>query len=210
MFLKPAFMHGAPQARQRGITLIESLVAMVVTAVALFGILGVQMRTLVDTQSGVRRAQAIRLIEDLGELMQSNPDALNNLSTYASTPVTVTNCASTACSPTQLAAYDIKNWADSVAQVLPAGQATVFSPKNGSRQLGVLIGWREGEYNLDGKARTVAEKNALNAPFQVSGTASDNSAVNCPAGLVCHIQYLQPTQRCTPWAVGGGTLYCPN
>lgn len=210
MPVNSAFTRGAPRAQQRGITLIESLVAMVVTAVALFGILGVQMRTLVDTQSGVRRAQAIRLIEDLGELMQNNPDALNNLSTYASTPNTTANCASTACSPSQLAAYDIKNWTNSVAQALPAGQAIVFTPKNGSRQLGVLIGWRDGEYNLDGKARTVAEKNALDAPFQVTGTASDNSAVACPAGLVCHLQYLQPTQRCTPWAVGGGALYCPS
>ncbi|HRN05700.1 MAG TPA: prepilin-type N-terminal cleavage/methylation domain-containing protein, partial [Ottowia sp.] len=54
-------MTSSSRAAQRGVTLIESLVALVVVAVALFGILGIQMRTLVDTQSGVRRAQAIRL-----------------------------------------------------------------------------------------------------------------------------------------------------
>ena len=49
---------------QRGISLIESLVAIVVMALGILGILGVQMRTLADTQTGVRRAHAIRLIED--------------------------------------------------------------------------------------------------------------------------------------------------
>ena len=44
---------------QRGVSLIESLVAIVVTALGILGILGVQMRTLADTQTGVRRAQAI-------------------------------------------------------------------------------------------------------------------------------------------------------
>src|SRR2546429_3388547 len=34
---------------------------------------GTQMRTLTDTQTTVRRAQAIRLIEDLGERMKVNP-----------------------------------------------------------------------------------------------------------------------------------------
>lgn len=51
--------------RQRGISLIESLVAIVVMALGILGILGVQMRTLTDTSTTVRRAQAIRLIEDL-------------------------------------------------------------------------------------------------------------------------------------------------
>ncbi|MBS0382278.1 MAG: hypothetical protein JSR56_07585, partial [Proteobacteria bacterium] len=67
-----------------------------------------------------------------------------------------------------------------------------------------------GDYNLDGKARTASEASALATPFQVSATASDGSTLQCPAGLVCHLQYVQPTQRCTPWTVGGGTLYCPN
>src|SRR5690606_32281252 len=86
--------------RQRGITLIESLVAILVTALGILGILGVQMRTLTDTQTTVRRAQAIRLIEDLGERLKVNPNALMVLGSYQSgwtanppTPPAGTNCA---------------------------------------------------------------------------------------------------------------------
>ena len=40
--------------RAKGFTLIETLVATVVTALGVLGILSLQMRTLADTQSGVR------------------------------------------------------------------------------------------------------------------------------------------------------------
>ena len=65
-----------PSRKQRGITLLESMIAIVVAALGIFGILGVQMRTLADTQTSMRRAQAIRLIEDMSERMKVNPNAL--------------------------------------------------------------------------------------------------------------------------------------
>ena len=67
--LKPMTTTLPKNKHQRGIALIESLVAIVITALGILGILGVQMRTLADTSTTVRRAQAIRLIEDLGERM---------------------------------------------------------------------------------------------------------------------------------------------
>ncbi|MBS0506119.1 MAG: type IV pilus modification protein PilV [Proteobacteria bacterium] len=195
---------------QRGITLIESLVAILVMAIGILGILGLQMRTLTDTQAGVRRAQAIRLIEDLGERLQNNPDALGNLSAYTATPTGSDDCASTACAPDKLATYDIKQWRTSVSNALPGSQTTVFIPQGGPRQLGVLIGWSENRFNQNGQDYTATDKTALAAPLTVSATNAGGAAVNCPADLTCHLQYIQPTQRCTPWSLGSGALYCPN
>lgn len=195
---------------QRGFSLIESLIALIVATLSIMGILGVQMRTLTDTQAGVRRAQAIRLIEDLSERLQNNPDALGNLSAYTASPTSTDNCETALCTPAKLAAYDIKQWRDKVRETLPAGaQAIVFIPQGGARQLGVLIGWSENRYSQTGQSFSTAEKTALNAPLVVSATNAAGTAVNCPSGLTCHLQYVQPTQRCTPWSMGGG-LYCPN
>lgn len=195
--------------RQQGISLIESLIAMVVMALGILGIVGVQMRTLTDTQSGVRRAQAIRLIDDLGERLQNNPDALNNLATYTTSPRAGTDCAATACTPAQLAAFDIRQWRLNVTAALPEGSATVFVPKGGARQLGVMVGWNESRFNASGTSGTAAQATALNAPLKVTG---ENAAgeVSCPDNQSCHIQYLQPTQRCAPSVVGGAVLYCAN
>ncbi|UOB04443.1 type IV pilus modification protein PilV [Diaphorobacter nitroreducens] len=221
----------SPFAHQRGITLIESLVAIVVMALGILGILGVQMRTLTDTQGGVRRAQAIRLIEDLGERLQNNPDALGNLSKYTEKPTSSDDCASGACAPDRLATYDIKQWHSSVGETLPNGKAITFIPKGGPRQLGVLIAWNENRYNQNGQsfsdADTTAIRNRILGASDATTTSptlatdADDNPVRCvdpddpnnadkTKGLICHLQYIQPTQRCTPWGVGGGTLYCPN
>lgn len=211
----------APNARtQSGFSLLESLVAIVVMTLGILGILGVQMRTLTDTQAGVRRAQAIRLIEDLGERLQNNPDALSNLSKYTETPASSDDCASAGCAPDKLATYDIKAWRSRLTQALPGAQATVFIPKGGPRQLGVLVGWNENLYNQNGQNFAAADKTTMRNRLlgasdtttsnPVLGTDAANNQLTCPSTLVCHLQYIQPTQRCTPWGVGGGTLYCPN
>lgn len=203
-----AFRTRRPARRQRGFTLMESLVAMVVMALGILGIVGVQMRTLTDTQAGVRRAQAIRLIEDLGERLQNNPNALGNLAVYTGAGQD-SGCATTACSPADLAAFDIWQWRRNMATALPGGSATVFVPAGGSRQLGVLVGWTENRYNAGGAAPTDAQTAALNAPLTVTGESAAG-AVSCQAGQTCHIQYLQPLQRCAPWAIDTAALHCPN
>lgn len=150
---------------QRGITLFESLVAIVVMALGILGILGVQMRTLSDTQTGVRRAQAIRLIEDMGERMKANPSALANLSSYVSNfaaSPTVPSCAS-GCTAANLATYDVAVWKRTVRESLPLGKASIFvapgEADGNRRQLGVIVAWRENE--RDGMSTT--DKAAINA-----------------------------------------------
>ena len=75
--------------RQRGITLIESLVALVISVLGIIGILGMQMRTLVDSQTATRRAQAVRLIEDLSERMRVHPNARDGLMRYMPAGTTI-------------------------------------------------------------------------------------------------------------------------
>jgi type IV pilus assembly protein PilV len=44
-------INARPQASQRGVSLIESLVAMVVLAFGVLGLLGAQLRTMVNNQN---------------------------------------------------------------------------------------------------------------------------------------------------------------
>lgn len=202
-------------ARQQGFTLIESLIALVVAALGVLGIVGVQMRTLVDTQASVNRGYALSLIDNLAERIQTNPDALNNLTAYTNgTPAISTDCDSTPCDPAALANFDTKRWHDQVSLTLPGSQAIVFIPKGGPRQLGVLIGWREKNYSQTGKNLTPGDISDLNAELMkiIPINTKDNAdaVVECPASMICHLQYIQPTQRCTPWAIGASALYCPS
>lgn len=202
--------------KQRGITLVESLVAIVVMALGVLGILGAQMRTLADTQTGVRRAQAVRLIEDLSERIRVNPTGQSQLTNYviasaepAAPPGTAelaalrtlqNSCTTSACTGTQLAARDRALWLATVQQTLPQGHAQVFLVAGESsvdrRQLGVMVSWRENER---------AEVGAPQASIGLSG------GISCPANRSCHVQFIQPGARCLPYGASGSALViCPD
>lgn len=203
---------------QRGVSLIESLVAIAVMSLGILGILGIQMRTLTDTSTALRRAQAIRLIEDLGERMRINPNALADIGTYATTFAAVPAVGSCAagCDHTQLATYDLAVWKKAVRDNLPLGQASIFVPPAETavpagqrRQLGVMIAWRENE-----RETTDAYKNDINATKvrAADGSLSDGAAFLCPATFTCHLQYIPVAARCAPYAPGSNapTYYCPG
>lgn len=212
--------HFNPAAarRQHGISLIESLVAIVIMALGILGILGVQMRTLTDTSTTVRRAQAIRLIEDLSERMRVSPNALLSIKDYESgydekgSAMTASDCANTACTPAQQAKYDLKQWKTTVEQTLPGGLASIFlapgeTVDTNRRQLGVIIAWRENE-------REGTKTDAIDASkFRATDgtfTAGTDTANACPTDKTCHLQYLPVAARCAPYDNGSGTkaLYC--
>ena len=202
--------------RQRGITLIESMVALVIAALGILGILGVQMRTLSDTSTTVRRAQAIRLIDDLSERMRTNPNAMVNLGSYVSNFATnpaVGSCAS-GCDHAALAAYDLAVWKQAVRNSLPLGQAESFIPPAEAgvaaaqrRQLGVMIAWRENE----GDGRKTDDIDATKVRDN-NGTLTDGATLACPADRICHLQYIPVPARCAPYVPGGNApmYYCPG
>lgn len=214
-----------PKHSQIGITLIESLIAIVLTALGILGILGVQMRTLTDTSTTVRRAQAIRLIEDLSERLKTNPNSLAKIGDYASnfanTPAT-TNCTA-ACNNDQLVAYQLAEWKKAVRDQLPAGQASIFIPpaedgipSGQRRQLGIIISWRENERDIlesTYKDSKDATKILNESGTLVSGGGSDKTKNACPDNSTCHLQYIPVQARCAPYQPGGsGALlfYCPG
>lgn len=214
-------MQSLPSRRlQRGISLIESLVAIVVTALGIMGILGIQMRTLSDTSTTVRRAQAIRLIEDLGERMRVNPNALADMSRYVtpfSAAPAVGSCAS-GCTHTQLADYDLAVWKRAVRDTLPLGRANIFVPPaetaaaaGQGRQLGVMIAWRENERDTSANYKDDIDATKVRAN---DGTlsAGAGAAAACPANSTCHLQYIPIAGRCAPYIPGGNaaTYYCPG
>ena len=213
----------AAARRQRGISLIESLVAIVVMALGILGILGVQMRTLTDTSTTVRRAQAIRLIDDLSERMRVNPNALLSIKDYESgysqkgSTLTASSCDSTACTPAEQVKYDLKQWKTTVEQTLPGGQASIFlapgeTDDTNRRQLGVIIAWRENERAGTKTDDIDATKFRAATTDGTAGalTAGTDTANACPTDKTCHLQYLPVAARCAPYDNGSGTkvLYC--
>ena len=198
-------------SKVKGVALIEAMVAIVVLSLGILGILGVQMRTLGDNQSSVRRAQAMRLIEDLSERAKLNPNAVFNSASYqkdwgAVSSAPSKKCDASACNSSELAKFDLWQWYKNLAAILPGGDAAIFEAAaetgTNKRQLGVMISWRENE------RVTVTGDDKFKTPLVVSSTGT--AAVSCPTGKLCHLQYIQLGARCTRWPLGGSdVMYCP-
>ena len=210
--------------RQRGITLIESLVALVISVLGIIGILGMQMRTLVDSQTATRRAQAVRLIEDLSERMRVHPNARDGLMRYMPAGTTIVSDFDDTPDPTDcignhpscvLFANELATWKGSVENILRLGDASVFlapwEDATAPTQIGIMVSWRANESadmteddlnNLD----TTKVRNADNDAW-ISATGEDG--VECPDGRICHLQYITVAARCVR-SQNDSKIYCPG
>lgn len=198
--------------RQSGLSLLESLVALVVLALGIMGLAGVQTRLLVETRTANSRAIAVQLIDDLTnrmalnryaavgrpQLQAGNPQFSNSsyalawsdtTGMVAPTPAT---CLGVICTSAQLAAVDLFDWRTNVNRAFPGAQTTVFqlSPLTSDpRQLAIGIAWSANERTI--RDATTADNTTYNTPFKVDAT---NSAVTCPGApaFICHVVYVQP------------------
>jgi type IV pilus assembly protein PilV len=193
-------------ARNQGMALLEVLVAIVILALGVLGVLNMQLRTLTDAQTSARRAQAVWLIDDLSERLRSNTNSLlaeiaGNYVTGFDDKLPRPNCAN-GCPAAQHAAWDIAAWKDNLAQILPDGKAAVFMVRDEAgtaenrRQLGVMVAWREAERTLGGaQGGGIAD---LRAQFKISAMDANGKKIECPDAMICHLDYIALTARCVP------------
>ena len=133
----------SPMRRCRGFSLIEVLVALVVTSVGLLGL--AKMESLSLSSTGVAAGRSIAAIEasSLAAAMHANSAYWSGgflaqpatVSVVGATVVisdpglsSVVNCTvagANACTADLMAAYDVQQWASSMGQVLPASFSTI-------------------------------------------------------------------------------------
>lgn len=118
--------------RQQGVGLIEVLVTIVILAVGLLGVVGLQSRLQTSEMESYQRAQALLLLEDMASRIATNRNAAANYVTGTTTPLGVgMTCSSIGTATRQQ--IDSTQWCNALQ-----GAAETFS---GSR-LGAMIGGR--------------------------------------------------------------------
>ncbi|MDP2371257.1 type IV pilus modification protein PilV [Rhodoferax sp.] len=183
--------HAAQPRRQRGLSLVESLVALLVLTLGIMGLAGVQARMVVETRTTNSRAVAVGLIDDLVNRMMLNRQ-LAAAGGYALAfspvvPAAPADCAAIACNEVQRAAWDLNLWRTSVGNLLSGGQSAVFSSNVDPRQIGVMIAWRANE----GKTRS-GGVDPVDAAYQAPFAVLTGTATACPPTFLCHLVYVQP------------------
>lgn len=134
--------------RQRGITLLENLVALVVLSIGLLGHANLQNLGLRTNTHSFWRTQASILAIDMADRMRANPAGVatggyNDVSTLPEDA----DCIDTFCTPLAMAQTDARVWQQTLARELPQGNGSVSG--NGAGSLFTIkIRWKEIE--IDG------------------------------------------------------------
>ncbi len=109
--------------RQAGFTLIEILVTVIVLAIGLLGLAGLQATSLSFNSTAYQRSQATNLAYDITDRMRANIVAAR-AGGY--------NIAATALAPAgaALAAVDLRQWRQALMNALPSGTGSITQNGN--------------------------------------------------------------------------------
>lgn len=152
-------------ARQRGITMVEALVALVVLSVGMLGIAGLYVSSLKAGLSALIRTQAVNLVQDMADRIRANAlgrAAYDVAAGYGGSPTTHDCVVTTNCTPAALAEDDLARWVASVNAALPGGAPTAnvqFTPAAATGRpdrYDILVDWQEaGESTRFSYATTI-------------------------------------------------------
>lgn len=172
------------QRSQRGFSMVEVLVTLMVVSLALLGTAGLQAHSMRLNQGGQFRSLAVFLASDLVERMEAN--RVGALAGNYEMPITTGNaflasttggagpssaCFGNPCSPGALANFDLSNWQSLVAKTLPQSSWSVVQTTNGARSdFTITIGW------VDRRSKTTNATSTTRVTGNVDTSVGSNSA----------------------------------
>lgn len=172
--------------RERGFSMIEVLVTLLIISLALLGTAGLQAYSMRLNQGGQFRSLAVFLAADLAERMEANRsgaiagsyalDSTTGASFLANGGAASSACVSGACTGGALATYDLLQWQSAVAATLPQSSWSVVQAVSGNRTTyTIAINWvdrRTNTTNAAGDANSAFGSNAAGTGEKFSYTAS--------------------------------------
>ncbi len=127
--------------KQKGFTLIEVLIAFIILAVGLLGIVNLQAMAKQFTHQASQRTIAVSLANTIVERIRVNPGALRTYTNHAAVgddtlgANPARDCSAGVCTITQLANYDLWEW----EQALDGAAATVDNNNTITNTSGLIL-----------------------------------------------------------------------
>ncbi len=192
----------AQAKKQRGITLIETLIAILILAFGMLGLAGMQAATTKFRLGSEIRTALTELSGDIADRMRVNISklpgyALGNEANYiikkdyptqvASTATfsLTKDCAASTCDGDQLAKYDLELWQKSVQNKLPAGASYISGDIKDGFVI-TMMWFDKGFLKTDGSTLDKAE--TCDVPLTYTQMRSQRccpEAVKAPGGVRC-------------------------
>lgn len=134
--------------KQNGSSMVEIMVAIIITVIGLLGVASLQGNALKFQKSSSQRSESMQSIYDLGERMRANAIAARDgayiytvpYATTVASPPAIPTC-SAPCSGIQIANIDTANWLNALSQRLSGGAGYVVANPLGGFDVTVM--WKE-------------------------------------------------------------------
>jgi type IV pilus assembly protein PilV len=127
----PGVVSSLRQRRQRGVSIVEALVALVVLSTGMLGIAVMYLESVRANRTALSRTLAVHLVNDMADRIRANRMALGayDASFGTAPPAAKKDCTRKDCTAADLAAYDLSTWYDVVVSSLPQGADGKTAPQ---------------------------------------------------------------------------------
>jgi len=134
--------------KQSGFTLLEVLISLIVLAIGLLGLAGIQAINIKDNLTAYNRSQATQFSYDITDRMRTNKIVIDNyLTSFMASGVAVAQAGCTVvggCSAAQMAQNDLFEWNSTLNSLIPSSRNIIS--KSGDTYT-ITLSWDE---NRDG------------------------------------------------------------
>jgi len=119
-------LNYSDQASQVGFTMLEMLISMFVLSVGVLGVAALQLTTLENLQISHQNGIAAMLADDISERMLANAEEAASGSYIHSEAVNnPPDCEADDCTKGELANFDVAEWQNNLAELLPSSAGSV-------------------------------------------------------------------------------------
>lgn len=155
---------------QKGVGLMEVLVAMLLLAIGILGYAALQVKATAATEESMKRSDALILLNGLAEKIRLNPTGDYKVTI----PNTFPNCDS-GCNADNQASYDLKQY-DEIAATkgITLGVIDCLNTSISQQRLCLIAAWNDTAAITNAKASDEAEQ-PQNACIKTDGRYVDNS-----------------------------------
>ena len=135
-------MMNSRATTQKGFSLVEVLIALIIMSVGMLGIAGLYVQSMQAGRTSMFRHHAVTLAGDVADRIRANPRA----GVAYMAPGANNNCvaAGVDCSPVDMASNDIFLWDEQARDTLPNGTVTIqFDGAPVPPEYTIIVGWDE-------------------------------------------------------------------
>lgn len=139
----------------RGFSLVEVLVALLILSIGLLGLAALQTTSLKYNNESYYRTQATYLAYDIIDRMRANTVGVSNgnydvpnATAVATARSSTASCGGSICSTSDLAGYDLRDWYNRMAAVLPGSTTpttnyATISRDTATNEVTITMHWME-------------------------------------------------------------------